>query len=268
MDSLYNPETKLPYKEFQIGNDTYIEVEPGAQYFVDIQLIKSDDVLDSAKQVKAHLIVDEHDHGCHAVIPSNGDLERMGMYHQNEIRSLAFTLSRLNVVKEAGVENGSCNSITPACGQVIVCFHEESAGCCPYDFCPTHAKLNLKALFLRYKEMASIDVTTSQEMELKNKKVMRSVEGTATISQNFNMIEVDFGRHLTTVTLNYCSAAGLIMVGALEKPYPEWGPMNGIVRKRPAAALEADDKIKESITTYHDSNGLAREAFLIDLTNL
>lgn len=56
------------------------------------------------------------------------------------------------------------------------------------------------------------------------------------------------------------------MVGVLEKPYPNWMPIHGVAKKLPAASLEADDKVKESITTYHDTSGLVRQAVLIDLT--
>lgn len=113
--SLYNPDTKIPYKEFQKGNDTYIEAEPGAQYFVDIQSVANRDVSDGNKYIQAHVFVDEHDLGYAVVIPSNGRIKRIGLNNKKENRALAFALSRLNAVSVSGAENGSCNTLLPIC---------------------------------------------------------------------------------------------------------------------------------------------------------
>lgn len=297
--SLYNPDTKLAYKEFQKGNDTYIGAEPGAQYFVDIQLVDRNAFV-GKKRIQAHLFVDEQDIGYRYHIPSNGNIVRKGLHSTDGDRALAFALSRLNVVNASSAENGSCNSILLVCGQVIVCFHGVSIIYCGAKVFPMETKFkthntaasDANEFSSRNNEMSTIDVTTTQEAKLKNQKVMRCIAGTATVSRvkKTSIAEAEtetatvscdnsatvsstekasfLGQHVTTVTLNYCSTVGLIMVGVLEKPYPEWNPMNGIVKTRPTVALEAYDKTKDSVTTYHDSDGLAHEAILVDLTDL
>jgi hypothetical protein len=78
-------------------------------------------------------------------------------------------------------------------------------------------------------------------------------------------------KHITTITIEYCSTVGLIVAGVLPKPYPDWKPPGHY-----AAALSENDiavsrvnldKITETIT-YKDDNGLEHQAFQLDLTEL
>eukprot|EP00977_Amphora_coffeiformis_P016554 scaffold5158_cov153-Amphora_coffeaeformis.AAC.3 len=79
------------------------------------------------------------------------------------------------------------------------------------------------------------------------------------------------GKHITTITIKYCSTVGLIVAGVLPKPHPDWKP-SGLY----ATAFSENDiavnrvnleKITETIT-YTDNNGLKHQAFQLDLTEL
>jgi len=276
-----------------------------SQYFIDVAV--DDPSVVGVKPIECHFIVDQKDLDYRNTnLPLRGKVVRAGLWNrsQDHHRALAFTLPKINFVHgEQQPQAGGSTAIGSIGSQIIVCIHE-SIEYIPGESCaaPCPVLENIAAsntensgrVFRTTQETIKLDVPKEEEKNLKDKKVMRSTAGTATLAKKKPQAPVVpvvktalaaqktapksepakpkkkycRGPHLATVTLNYCSTVGLILLGVLPKPHPDWKPTNSTVTGPPPPPPVANlDEITETIT-YKDDFGLEHQAVQFDLTGL
>jgi len=192
----------------------------------------------------------------------------------------------------------SAGNLVSSFGQVTVCIHETnvvpSGSSWKMEECETLAALSTPTATTTFESKETLEVATVQDQKnLKDKKVMRSIAGTATLNtsskpattkppgkaapkkpvikppQKQTMLQR--GSYVASVTLHYCSTVGLIHVGVLEKP-PGWINNPAPLPGRASASQPSMDLSKippaEKISFKDDETGLKREVFQYDLTGL
>lgn len=334
--SLFNPVTNQSHKEFYKDGNVYVEAEPDAEYFVDVELTDQHLVPGGPRRLEVHVLVDGKDLGWRHFLSRPGATLREGLRDDHGKRAFAFALPKLGYVpKVASTQKGGSPSAESFKSQVIVCVHEsveKKPGVfkmpCPTceqiaaleedsdesdddlldnDFslaAPSKPKPKEVKLFKPTTKEVKIHVpSTANKAALVKKKEMRSVAGKTTIPKKVTppaapkkAVITKFkpaskpplamarrwvppphvrGKHVTTITIKYCSTVGLIVAGVLPKPHPDWMPpghspysADTTMSVQDMAAARAKlEKITKTIS-YKDDNGLQHQAFQLDLTEL
>lgn len=228
-------ETKTQFKEHEKAGKVYVEVEPGAEYFISMQKIRV-----STTDLYCKFSVDGKDLGYYCPL---------GAASVNSKPSLHGVFSRVNGVtsdkalmfvkamfsRDATISNGG-----PAMGQVKLDVYQAV-----YQG-QTHAISNYSSSF----SAATIDPNQSA---MAKKKGLRSGEGKSVITKTTSSaIQNSYaqGAFLYSITLNYCAAVGLIHVGVLPKP-PLWAYHRMLHPAKPgdAATTGQDGKVRAKRTS-------------------
>ncbi|GKY92192.1 hypothetical protein MPSEU_000190400 [Mayamaea pseudoterrestris] len=200
-------DSKLPVKEFEKNGKIYVEAEPDADYFIAIRRIGwegdfciiSKCVVDGTRlrRVQSHLFYD----GAiiYAGIPSriNG-----------EVKTTALQFTRPRFTK--GSRNTELGKVEVLLYQAILT-NNSGSNCSDYST----------------SFQTSLDHASDAVTDALKKKFVRSKQGSTVItsrqSNNNSGFTISFGRgaFINKVTLNYCTALGLVHVGVLPKP-PVW----------------------------------------------
>lgn len=121
--------------------ETFVEVWPEAEYFIDVQLVEPSVVRDM-NLIQAHVFVDQQEIRFNKFIPLDKSIVRFGLKDEDGSRALRIVFPKLtteNVTRDKSTEAGSI----PVCSQVVVCIHEsiESKHQSWNSPCPTIEKL-------------------------------------------------------------------------------------------------------------------------------
>jgi len=199
---LIDAESKIAFPEHTKDGKIYVEVEPDTEYFISIQ--KTGNTVPGYCLCK--FLVDEQDLGYLRSYSGNKKDESptySGVWH---LKNGVSTHQALKFIKPSiSAGNGASRLLM---GKVEVHIHE--------------------GIFRGYRQRTAVrngsfkaaSVGLNQGAASK-KKSLRSDEGTTTLAKTeVSNQEANFksGKHLDTITLNYCAAVGLIEVGVLPKP--------------------------------------------------
>lgn len=201
--------TKKPFKEHtdDDGNH-YAEAEPGAEYFIQAQVLEG-----KAKNTRYYLTfdVDGKDLGYYRYIDQNDGPRDSGLWSQS---------------------NGSSKNIAIRCVQPKLAT----------DFCQSAssivADMMMGKITVNISEAIENGISAQQDFDYTKvlgsspthgdtgepkKKMLRSVEGANVTTKKISSMLENYkkGALLHTISINYCTALGLIKVGILEKP-PLW----------------------------------------------
>lgn len=196
---LVEAESKTPFKEFEKDGKIYVEVEPDVEYFVAIRKTqKSED----CKKVQVFVDGKDLDYKItyKAKTISSGWSYRGIRSHENGVS----THRALKLVKPKFTANNAGNANLLMGSVELKIFRAESTGQVVRQRGSRHTF-----------EAAPISISSSGK-----KKNLRSEEGSTAISKTkpSQFKKMKSKELLETITLNYCSALGLIEAGVLPKP--------------------------------------------------
>jgi hypothetical protein len=197
-------DTKIPFKEHVHTKDgkIYVEVEPDVEYFISTQRIR----MNRGATTIASFSVDEKELSTyHCYIECKDKPSYKGISRR---QGLVSTKTALKFTKPLISQDGTGVNRDLLMGKVEIKMYDCSQG--------------------GYKEKSS-DFTSTftaatvdlEQSGLAKKKSLRSGEGEITITKNHSgkrRPSFILGEQFDTVTLNYCTALGLMEVGVLEKP--------------------------------------------------
>jgi len=236
---IVNADGRTPFPEHKSeGGETFVEVEPDAEYFI---RIKSE----SEDKVKIHFSVDGKDLGYNAIISKTGPPQDKGLWEYKDGKSYHHALK----FAKAEVRQATNESSAPFwTGKVEVTVYE--------------------ATFIGYKEQKDHsskwnggDVSYVMGiLDPDKKKGVKSDKGEKFDVHKSKRRRKTYanGGLLATITLRYCSTLGLIHAGVLAKP-----PMWDIQRLTNPA--ESTENAPEPETTVKGEGGGQVEVF--DLTD-
>jgi len=245
---LVEAKTKEAFKEHKgPKGDTYCEVEPEVEYFIETEIVGGE----PDKYYRLKYFVDGKDLKFRMNKKSCGRHNAGLWSHEDGVsthRALSFRRPSFS---------GSGSATDGLIGNVRVEFWEAS-----------FAREEIRKKSNCSIDPASISANLSHKQ---NKKVLRSGEGTHMESKNAGTCYKKYRavRLLESITVNYCTALGLIHAGVLQKPSDIWEE----ARKRGASDSNAVDikpkRIKKE-TTIGGSGApvLATQHDLFDLSKL
>jgi len=252
---LVEAKTKEAFKEHKgPKGDTYCEVEPDLDYFIETAIVGGD----HDKVYKVTFSVDGKQLNLRLT-------KRPGGRHTAGLGSIedGVAIQRALSFKIPSVSGGS-SATDDLIGNVRVDFWEASF----------HSVISERQNFDSCTiDPASISANLSHKQ---SKKVLRSGMGTHTESKELGPVYNRFRavRLLESITVNYCTALGLIHAGVLQKPSDFWEEARMILpKKRGTANSNAVDikpkRIKKE-TTIGGSGvaALSTEHDLFDLSSL
>ena len=200
-------ENNTPFKEHRKGNTTYVEVEPGVEYFISITKVRT-----STTCLLSYVDVDGKDLGYVTPWPSTGYSTSPSLKGICSLSNGIRTQKALQFVKASFVSGDSqIGSTMAGMGEVTIDVYEgtPSGYHMPSDW---HSDAPFEASSIRSNENAGVTM----------KKNIRSKEGRCERKQEaslcLNFVE---GAFLYSIRLFYCATPGLIAVGILPKP-PLW----------------------------------------------
>ena len=187
-----NAETKKSFKK-HIASDgrTYIEVEPDAQYFIELKVV-------STKKVVAHVVVDGVSTGYLNLLSNLEAYFGQFQDKDGELTTTAFKFKKII---------GSVSAVTPFIGKIEVVFH--SAKILEERVPPERLSGNSQ---LKDPELTE-DVMEKSVYTTKGDVLVNRVQEPNYLTRFFSKGEV-----LHKKELYYCTAFGLIAVGILPPP--------------------------------------------------
>lgn len=204
---IVDAETNIPFKEHLKDGKTFAEVEPDIDYFIAIQKTSSAHHGDHDVNV-IKFFVDDKDLGFtkHYLRTTTAELTHYGVWKRDKG---VDTTTALRFVKPHIDANGDRTASNLMMGKVdIKVFNGKSSG--SYNPSEQTAVGN------------KLDADVVNAQALQNKKSLRTATGSAVESKQMpkgQVVRYTTGEHhLYTITLNYCTALGLIHVGVLPKP--------------------------------------------------
>eukprot|EP00536_Pseudo-nitzschia_multiseries_P010060 jgi/Psemu1/306981/fgenesh1_kg.295_\ len=198
---------KTPFKEHQKGLNTYVEVEPDAEYFISVRRIKTSPTI-----LRYNLSIDGKCLGYWRFVRvSDLSTKLRGIWSRTKGIS---THKALRFVKASFESPEAGNPTTRAgMGEIRMDVRESF---------PTGKKMKKTMDFKSSFQVSTIQCNMNARVTMK--KALRSGEGNFEIKQNCSERRSIYrdGPILYSITLYYCATPGLIAVGVLPKPPPLW----------------------------------------------
>jgi hypothetical protein len=195
-------DTKMPFKEHTKDGKIFVEVEPDVEYFISIQQTGTS----RGGATVATFSVDGRDLGYQQTSSRCTDEPNYrGIWNRE---NGVATTKALKFTKPLISQDGTNVTRGLLMGKVEIMMYEGIL----VGYIDTSKNFNSKFT------ASAVDMNQSG---LAKKKSLRSGEGETTVTTNVSgQRHATFkkGTHFDTVTLNYCSALGLMEVGILKKP--------------------------------------------------
>jgi len=237
---LVSAEDKNPFKEHQKAGKTYVEVEPGAEYFLSIQkLRRSSTHLSSEYKIDGRFLGYMHTWGV-------GPYDKM---HTGLVsRSKGVEQNKALKFIEASFSTGNTGVGSTRAGMGTV---EVVVSTAIYD--GQYVAKNFNSSF------AASTIKFEDEAPVTMKKNVRSDKGHCQEETTYDARKIKRhyrkGDHRYTITLYYCATPGLIAVGILPKP-PAWEWLR-MIKPSNITAEEKEKLDKAVISEKHNRNGNA-----------
>ena len=236
-------DNKTPFKEWESKTnlETYVEVEPDAEYFLSVEKVQL-----SSTSLYCEYYVDGKFLGYYDAFPVNRNLgpRFRGIFSRSN--SSVETMKALKFVKASFHSSNKEDRV--GFGSEI------GAGMGIIEMKVYQAIENGYTATGNEKSFASSFTTSSIDIEdgavVTMKKNLRTGEGNKSVvtkASNMNGVKMTYlkGLHLYTIPLNYCATLGLISVGILPKP-PAWDYQRMI---RPSKlTAEEKQRVEKGIT--------------------
>jgi len=259
---LVEANSKIPFKEHTKDNETYVEVEPEAEYFVSFQRV---DIKSFDFPIRATFNIDGRSLGVVWFTRTTKGKEPLYLGLLKYENGKQFEKA-LKFVRPKFLNESSTAETNPMIGKVTALIFEMK---------------NIKK-----KNSDFIEPDKNPEMEAKKvsglrnlskAKVVRSTVGKTELPSECAETTGTKGDLLQTINLNYCTVPGLMEVGILPKPkdifenYKTLNPKKRLPEIPDHLKIQPQRK-KISKTTYENDNGdtVTEESYRIiyDLTHL
>lgn len=214
---LVEAETKTPFKEHTKDGTTYVEVEPGAEFFMKVRKLGVSNV----GKVACTFAIDGQKLDYHvSYVGCDVDTEAsyQGIWSRKNGESVTTAL-RFSPLQKARLGGSTSSKRKSSLSPLFMGKVEMKILELVFDGYSSEQEKDFVCSFTP----AAVDEESIKAMGTKAKKAVQSETGSTCIregldSDNSGSPVYRFGRCLETITLNYCSAAGLMVVGVLEKP--------------------------------------------------
>ena len=200
-------EEKVPFKEHQNGLNTYVEVEPDAEYFLSVRKVRS-----SSTDCLVMLEIDGKFLGYAQPFPRHAISKMsLGIYSRSK---------GVDIHKALKFVKASFTSADMGIGSTM-------AGMGKIELKVHHAIPMGRSRLedVKSSSFAASTINSVDKARVTMKKNLRSGEGHSIEAEQYdsNALYQEWrtGAHLYTITLYYCATPGLIAVGVLSKP-PLW----------------------------------------------
>ena len=248
---------KIPFKEHRKGLDTFVEVEPGAEYFLSVQRV--------GLAFKGCL-------GCRARVDgeeiSNTRAYFKQMNDNSSIHYLGISVfsNDTTKIKKAlqfvTVPVTTCSATTYNTDErsAIAASGTSGMGKIELDVSEVIEMKYRNRKTIPYKECFSVTprITVENEAFIIRNKDVRSVKGNYTYSQKRNncmKYVIKKRKLLYTITLHYCATPGLIAVGILPKP-PLWQYQRQLFPERLTANKKQELEEMNVVSVTRNSKGI------------
>jgi hypothetical protein len=255
----------IVFKEHTKNGKTYAEVEPDAEYFIKLQdaSVQADEMPSKNDDFQYHLFVDDK---CVSLFAHRyGNFLKEPKYRGVTSESNGVETDKaLKFVKPEQLDNAGTTNRMPLMGKVELKIYSTYSKQCVVPMSSPSSVASFQT-----------DKVAMSGDNISKKKVLRSEVGdTMLTEQSHNLPPGSMATYvyakelLETITLNYCSAVGLMEVGILKKPniYVHYNMMRQYEGKA-SAKRESSSLLPPMKRVRHDENGEGK-ADLFDLSTL
>ncbi len=244
---------KIPFKEHRKGLDTFVEVEPGAEYFLSVQRVRL--------AFKGRLVCRARVDG--ERVPYRVFLEQMCDNSSIHYIGIPVFSHDTKIRKALRFVTAPVTTYTTDERSAIAASGTSGMGKIELDVSEVIKMERWNFKSIPYKECfsATPSITVENEAFITRNKNVRSINGNYTYSKKRNKDNmkrvIKKEKLLYTITLHYCATPGLIAVGVLPKP-PLWQYQRQFLFPE---RLSADQKLVELdkmnvVSVTHNCKGI------------
>jgi len=243
---IVSAEDKIPFKEHKKGLNTYVEVEPDAEYFVSVRRVR-----DSTEQVMCKIMVDDQSLG-------------RKFYSKKATASAKFcgissrskgvkTNKALKFVKASFTSGDNTDTGSTMAGMGKIEMNVNKA-------ILTGQQSSRSRDTIKQKSFVTSTIEMVDKASVTMKKNLRSGEGLIVETSTYDSNKVtkkyihSKGDSLCKITLHYCATPGLVAVGVLPKP-PLWDHAR-MLKPAMSTAKEKKKLDKAVVSVNRNHNGI------------